>query len=556
VTTGLVVAGGGFQGLPMLRALRALGARVVVADSLQHNPNAFEADAYIVVPPVADRDALKNALRRICEEWRVDVVFPTTDRDLPIVSELAPELRKAGIIVAASPPPLLASWADKPVMLTELRATGLPVLPLVRGGTATDFPLIGKPRRGWGSQGIVTATSAAEHAAAIASDADGRLFWQPKLAAFTEWSADFAINERGQVSPLVVRDRLRVSGGFAVVSRVDPASPVADLARRTARWIAEQGACGVVNVQILVEPSGAQWVNDVNLRPGTSSGAALGAGVNLAAFVLDRGPAAPATRTGMFVRTLRDQFLPLPFERKVAGVALDLDDCLIDQKVWMDDKLALVLDDWSAFADPRLRASFEAAARRTIDEGPWDRLLDVAVQRSGADKALVPVLIERWRAAHPRAAAVYPDAEALIHALRKAGTRIAIVTDNPAHGQKQKLARLPFLASVDVVVLTDELGAPKPDPRGYVAATRRLSLEPWEMVAIGDSPWRDGLGAVAAGFAGAIIAPRRGGMGNATNERFAVAHPTAAANVHWVDSLRSVPWILGLDALVARPMES
>ena len=557
MTTGLVVAGGGFQGLPMLRALRALGARVVVADSLRENPNSLEADAYVVVPPVADRAALMSALRRLCEEWRVDVVFPTTDRDLPIVSELAPELRRAGIVVAASPPQLLEAWADKVALFDALGKCGLPVLPVMSGGrAAADVPLIGKPRRGWGSQGVVTAESAAEHATAIANDAQGRLFWQPKLAVFTEWSADFAVDERGHVSPLVVRERLRVSGGFAVVSRVDAVAPVDDVARRTARWLAEQGACGVINVQILVEPSGAQWVNDVNLRPGTSSGAALGAGVNLAAFMLGRASAVPRPTPGVFVRTLCDQFVPRPFKRRIAGVALDLDDCLIDQKAWMDEKLAIVLEDWPALADTSLRASFEAAARRLIDEGPWDRLLDVAVQSIGADRTLVPVLIERWRAAHPRAVSVYPDAEALINALREAGTRIAIVTDNPAMSQKQKLARLPCLASVGAVVLTDELGAAKPDPRGYLAAAQRLGIEPREMIAIGDSPWRDGLGAVAAGFAGAIIVPRRGGMGNATRERFVRAHPETTASVHWVGDLRAVPRMLGLDLVPSRPTDA
>ena len=555
--TGLVVAGGGFQGLPMLRALHAFGARVVVADSLQENPNSLEADAYVVVPPVADRAALISALRRLCEEWRIDVVFPTTDRDLPIVSELAPEWRRAGIVVAAPPCWLLEAWGDKAVLLEALRASGLPVLPIVGAEPVTaGFPLIGKPRRGWGSQGVVTVASAADFEMTVVNDADRSLFWQPKLAEFSEWSADFAVDERGHVSPLVVRERLRVSGGFAVVSRVDAAAPVDDVACRTANWLARQGACGVINVQVLMEPSGAQWVNDVNLRPGTSSGAALGAGVNLAAFMLGQSSEGPRPTPGVFVRTLSDQFVAQPFTQGIAGVALDLDDCLIDQKAWMDEKLAIVLDDWRAFADTSLRASFEAAARRLIDEGPWDRLLDVAARNCGIDSRLVPILIERWRAAHPRAVTVYPDAMTLVGALSAAGVRCAIVTDNPAKSQQQKLARLPFMRSVGAVVLTDELGAAKPDPRGYLAAAQRLGVEACKMVAIGDSPWRDGLGAVAAGYAGAIIAPRRGGMGNPTRERFVGAHREAAAIVHWVADLRAVPRMLGLASSTVQPADT
>lgn len=552
--TGLVVAGGGFQGLPMLRALRALGARVVVADNLRENPGTLEADAYVVVPPMSERAALKDALRRLCRHWSVDVVFPTTDRDLPVVSELAAQLRSAGIVVAAPPLSLLEAWMDKPRLLDAMREAGLPILLTVTDDrAAAGFPLIGKPRRGWGSQGVVTAATAAELAMATANDAEGRLFWQPKLESFTEWSVDFAIDERGRVSPLVARERLRVSGGFAVVSRVDARTPVDDVAHRATQWLARRGACGVSNLQVLVEPSGAQWVNDVNFRPGTSSGAALKSGVNLAAFMLGRSLAGARPAPGLFVRTLCDQFVPLPFERRIAGVALDLDDCLIDQKAWMDEKLAAVLEDWTAFADVSQRDSFETAARRVIDEGPWDRLIDVAVRSSGVDGALGPVLIERWREAHPATVAVYPDALGLISALRGAGIRIAIVTDNPVTSQKQKLARLPFLADIDAVVMTDELGAPKPDPRGYLAAAQALGVEPPEMVAVGDSPWRDGIGAVAAGFAGAIIAPRRGGMGNATRDRFVSAHPEAATKVHWVGDLRAVPRMLRLEPVPLPP---
>lgn len=532
----------------MVRALQALGARAVVADSLRDNPNRFEADAYVVVPPIAEREMLKRAVRLLCEHWHVDIILPTTDRDLPVVAELGGELRRAGIVVAASPLRLLSEWADKVVLLEALRSAGLPILPFVNGGAYVKFPLIGKPRRGWGGRGIVTVDTAAEQRVATANSLEGQLYWQPKLAAFSEWSVDFAVSEDGRLSALVARERLRITGGFAVVSRVAALSPVDAVARRAAVWLAQQGVCGIVNLQVLVEPSGPQWVNDVNLRPGTSSGAALGAGVNLVGFMLGQGEPSRAT-SGVFVRTLRDRFVSLAFERRITGIAFDLDDCLIDQKAWMDDKLSLVVEQWEMFADPQLRARFESAARQLVDEGPWDRLLDIAVQMSGIDKALVPILIKRWRAAHPPSVVVYSDVMPAMQALRASGIRIAVVTDNPAASQKQKLARAPFLSLIDTVVLTDELGAAKPDPRGYLEAAERLGCEPQYMIAIGDSPWRDGLGAVAAGFAGAIIAPRRGGMGNASRERFIRTHPASGESVHWADDLRSVPTMLGLDGM-------
>ena len=53
--TVLVVSGGGFQGLGILSALRAIGGvRAVVADLYPDSPGRYLADAFHAVPPVAD----------------------------------------------------------------------------------------------------------------------------------------------------------------------------------------------------------------------------------------------------------------------------------------------------------------------------------------------------------------------------------------------------------------------------------------------------------------------------------------------------------------------
>lgn len=201
MTTGLLVAGGGFQGLPMLRALRELGARVVVADSYAQNPNRYQADVYAVVPPVAQRASFDSAILDLCREHRVDIVFSTTAHDALAVAALAPQLRSTGIVVAVASHELLAAWTDKATCLSELAGAGLPVLPIVDPDREPrGLPLIGKPRRGFGSRDIVAARTAAELASALAADTAKRLFWQPLLESFTEWSIDFAVDEQGRVS--------------------------------------------------------------------------------------------------------------------------------------------------------------------------------------------------------------------------------------------------------------------------------------------------------------------------------------------------------------------
>ena len=546
MTSSLLVAGGGFQALPMLRALRRARARVIVADCYQQNPNRYAADVYAVVPRVDSGAQFERAILDLCDQHDVNIVFATTDHDALAVATLAPKLRARGIVAAVADVALLRSWADKLVCLRDVSAAGLPVLPIIepeQGGCT--YPLIGKPRHGWGGRGHVIVRSSAEAGSASRSDPDHRLFWQPLLDSYDEWSVDFAVRESGEVSPLVVRQRLRTSGGFAVVSRVRRDTPVTELASRAAQLVARRGACGPMNLQILVDSRDSQWLNDVNLRPGTSATAALAAGVNFAAFMLNE-PARFAERSDfLHVRTLCDTSIPMPFEGPIEAVAFDLDDCLIDQKEWMDRKLSLML---AAITDGPLSEvdvrRFELEGRRAIDEGPWDRTIDIALARANLDVGLRQPLIDAWRTAHPDRVSFYDDAVAAWRSLRQAGLKLAVVTDNPQAGQRQKLARFPDAMRPDTVVLTDEIGQPKPAAHGYRLAADRLGVPVHRMIAVGDSPWRDAVGAIDAGYAGVVIAPRRGAMGNPDRERFERAYPAQARGTHWLADLWPLPEML------------
>ena len=377
------------------------------------------------------RAQFERAILGLCDQHDVKIVFATTDHDALAVATLAPKLRARGIIAAVADAALLRAWADKVVCLRDASAAGLPVLPIIEPEqSGCTYPLIGKPRHGWGGRGHVIVRSSAETEAASRSDPDHRLFWQPLLDSYDEWSVDFAVRESGEVSPLVVRQRLRTSGGFAVVSRVRRDTPVAELASRAAQLVAQRGACGPVNLQILVDSRGSQWLNDVNLRPGTSATAALAAGVDFAAFMLNE-PARFAERSDfVHVRTLCDTIIPMPFAGPIEAVAFDLDDCLIDQKEWMDRKLSVVL---AAMTDGPLseadRRRFELEGRRAIDEGPWDRTIDIALARAKLDIGLRQPLIDAWRTAHPDRVSFYDDAAAAWRSLRKAGLKLAVVTD-------------------------------------------------------------------------------------------------------------------------------
>ncbi len=539
--TALILAGGGFQGLPVLRALHALGWQTVIADSIPDSVNAFECGHFVTVPPLRRRDEFTQAIRSIVQAHRVAAVFGTTDHDLPVLASLKPELEALGAQVFASSEKLLLQLSDKADYLAAARDAGLPVLPFVDPHTHDfSFPLIAKPVHGWGGKDVRKIADRAQ--AQILLESGEPHLWQPFLSDLTEWSVDFAINGQREISPLVIRKRLRMSGGFAVVTELHAHAHITLVAQKTAEWLASKGGSGLFNIQFLQDMSGEGgiqhrvWLSDVNARAGTSAVAAELSGTNLVAHLL--GKACNPPRAGLVIRTLKDRFLPR-MDMNLRGVVFDLDETLICQKSWMRDKADIVFSQIAPDLSADGLAKFKRAVLQAIDEGPWDRLLDVAVARSGI--ALSPRhLIDLWRGASPDRVSEFADALGLIDRLAALKIPMALITDNPAASQKLKLSRFSRRTCFERVIFTDEIGAPKPDKTAFLAAAEFLDIPTDALAMIGDSPWRDAAGALGAGYGAAIVILRQGQMTNSKQQIYTEHFPDLADKTLWTDSLHGM----------------
>ena len=138
MNTAIVVGGGGFQGLPVLRSLHAIDWRVIIADSIPESLNRYEADAFHQLPPVKEYAAFRTAIRKLC--FSAQAIFPTTMHDLPALAKLRPELEHIGVRVFVSPIKLIDLLSDKVQTVSFLLEAGLPTLPAVDPGA-------GKPGR-------------------------------------------------------------------------------------------------------------------------------------------------------------------------------------------------------------------------------------------------------------------------------------------------------------------------------------------------------------------------------------------------------------------------
>ncbi|MCI2424207.1 HAD family hydrolase [Saccharopolyspora sp. K220] len=136
---------------------------------------------------------------------------------------------------------------------------------------------------------------------------------------------------------------------------------------------------------------------------------------------------------------------------------------------------------------------------------------------------------------------LFDDARPCLDWLRASGLRLAVITNAPSAYQRKKIAAVGLADAFDQLVISDELGVAKPDPRIFHTACRALGLSPEEVVHVGDKLDADALGATQAGLHGVWL------------NRNGTEAPTG--HVPTITSLFELPELLvsDLPAIPARP---
>jgi putative hydrolase of the HAD superfamily len=146
--------------------------------------------------------------------------------------------------------------------------------------------------------------------------------------------------------------------------------------------------------------------------------------------------------------------------------------------------------DFDVMCRQRTRAFFAAFGEELSDTETAEREQRrmTAVQRS-------------WR--------LFDDTPACLEWLSSRGLRLAVITNAPGAHQRQKLASVGLAHLFDSIVISEELGVPKPDARIFQAACVKLGVRPEEVVHVGDRLDLDAVAAMRAGMHGVWL-NRRG----------------------------------------------
>jgi putative hydrolase of the HAD superfamily len=98
-----------------------------------------------------------------------------------------------------------------------------------------------------------------------------------------------------------------------------------------------------------------------------------------------------------------------------------------------------------------------------------------------------------------------PGACEVLGALRAAGIRTDVVSKGQTDKQRLCLHRLDLTRRLDTVLISEETGLAKPDPRIYITALERLGIPASQTLFVGDSPVNDIQGPQRAGLWAAYL---------------------------------------------------
>lgn len=241
-------------------------------------------------------------------------------------------------------------------------------------------------------------------------------------------------------------------------------------------------------------------------------------------------------------------------------VWIDLDDTLFDHSYSVGKGLERIQQDYPAFLSypvPELVRLYNIALNEVYPEflsGAIDfpemrrQKFERFCQKAGVTKSEAPdatafhrIYDEAYNE-HRRAT---PGSIEGVQRLKKAGLPLGVLTNGVRRGQEEKLKLIGLESLIPALLLSEEAGAAKPDPRIFEWALNKTGMTAADVIMIGDNPVNDIYGAQNAGIRAIHYDPA------ATGRTFS----TELGEVLVMTAWSQLPELLGNSAGISQPAE-
>lgn len=482
----------------LLQAFRQASLRVGVnlkiygADMAGDAPALAYCDYSRKICAMRDKDYIPQLLD-ICKEDHIDLLIPTIDTDLIVLSENKERFETIGTRVMISSPDKVALCRDKNNTYDFFKSCGLTAPEPVNDYRkyTGPYPCFIKPKDG--SSSINAFKVEREQELSAYADRIGDYIIQPFIDG-KEYTIDIFCDFEGNPIYIIPRQRIAVRSGEVLKTRIELDSRMIEEAKRLIKHF---NPCGPITAQLIRQKAtGDDYYIEINPRYGGGAPLSIKAGADSPEAIIRLLMGEKLTYQDKGIRdgavfSRFDQSVCIACEservdgrtRKITGVIFDLDDTLYSEKQYV-------------------RSGFHAVAKwlehDEAEEKLWNYFLD---GKSAIDELLSELDRQdqkeqclRIYREHMPEIELYEGTEALIRKLKADGIHVGIITDGRVEGQRNKLAALGLDGLVQDIIITDELGGVrfrKPNDIAFRIMQCRWGIPFEEMMYIGDNLSKD-----------------------------------------------------------------
>lgn len=457
--------------------------KIYGADMAGTAPALAYCDYVRRVVAMKDSGYIDNLLQICCED-KIDILIPTIDTDLLLLSENKEKFEAIGTRVMISAPDKIRICRDKNNTSQFFVDCGLHAPMPVNDWKEykSGYPAFIKPKDGSSSINAFKVENEDELDVYAGQVED--YIVQPFVEG-TEYTIDIFCDWDGEPVSIVPRERIQVRAGEVLKTRIELDQTMIEESRRIC---AAFKPCGPLTVQLIRDKdSGIDYFIEINPRFGGGSPLSMKAGARSAAAILklldgEKVEYCTDIADGAVYSRFDQSVCITEGEGRIRGVIFDLDDTLYSEKEYVRSGYKAVSDYLGGGYEERLWIFFETG-KPAIDE------LLAEIGREKKKDAVLGI----YRSHKPRIH-LYDGVAEMLERLRGKGIKIGIITDGRPEGQHNKLEALGLESMVDDIIITDELGGTqfrKPCDIAFRIMLNRWRLNPADVVYVGDNPAKD-----------------------------------------------------------------
>lgn len=454
--------------------------KIYGADMAGTAPALTYCDFTRKVVAMKDPGYIQNLLD-ICIDDHIDLLIPTIDTDLLVLSENKEKFEAIGTQVMISSPEMIRICRDKNNTSQFFVDCGLHAPMPVNDWREykSGYPAFIKPKDGSSSINAFKVENK-EELEVYAGQVEDYIV-QPFVSG-KEYTIDIFCDWNGEPISIVPRERIQVRAGEVLKTQICMDQTMIEEAKILCSAFKP---CGPMTVQLIRDAAGVDWYIEINPRFGGGAPLSMKAGARSAEAILrlmDGEEVSYCTdiADGAIYSRFDQSVCTTEGKGQVKGVIFDLDDTLYSEKDYVRSGYKAVSDYLGGGYEDRLWCFFEAG-KPAIDE------LLRELGRADEKAAVLKVYRSHKPNIHP-----YPGVVEMVEALKAKGIKVGIITDGRPEGQRNKLDALGL--DVDDAIITDELGGTqfrKPCDIAFRILLTRWRLNPADVVYVGDNPAKD-----------------------------------------------------------------